>query len=363
MPGPKAARTPTAGGPAAPSIEIIPSEILQGAVAATAVAQGRALWLAGGPHAFAAAVRVERSGAGEYHRQRLQITEIDAGERELLSAPRASLAGVPLDTPRLMGIVNASPDSFADAGAYPGPQAAIAHGKALIEAGADFLDIGGESTRPGADPVAVAEEIARVVPVIEGLKDAGAPLSIDTRNAETMAVAVAAGAAIVNDISALGHDPRSTEALAELGVPAILCHSRGTPATMREHATYGNVSFEVCLELRNSLARALAAGVPRRHLLIDPGFGFAKKPRHNARLLAELAMLHGLGCAILVGASGKSFERKSVARQTAPGPGRRIGASVAAALAAIDRGAQILRVHDVAASVQALAVRRAIVGL
>ena len=342
-----------------PDNAILPSELLPGLGAARAVAEGRAHWVAGGPVAFAAALSIEPGDTGERRSRRLAIGEIDAGQRHILGAPRPSLAGVALSTTRIMGIVNPTPDSFADAGAYPGPEASIAHGKSLIEAGADFLDIGGESTRPGAAPVDVAEEVARVVPVIEGLKDAGVPLSIDTRNAATMRAGIEAGAVIVNDISALNHDPGSAACVADLGLPVILCHSRGTPASMRQHAAYADVSLEVRAELHESIERALAAGVPRENLLIDPGFGFAKKPQHNARLLSELALLHGLGCAILVGASGKSFDGIAAA---ASRPAARLGASLAAALAAIERGAQILRVHDVAASVQAIAVRRAIVG-
>lgn len=339
-----------------PGQALLPSELLQGADAARAVAEGRARWLAGGPVAFAAALGIEPGNTGERRSRRLAVDEIDARQRDLLCAPRPSLAGVALSTTRLMGIVNATPDSFADAGAYRRPDAAIAHGKALIAAGADFLDIGGESTRPGAQPVDAAEEIARVLPVIEGLKNAGVPLCIDTRNAATMRAGAHAGAVIVNDISALAHDPDSAASVADLGLPVILCHSRGTPAGMREHAAYGDVSLEVRAELHESIEKALAAGITRQNLLVDPGFGFAKKPEHNARLLSELALLHGLGCAILVGASGKSFDR------TATPPAARLGASLAAALAAIDRGAQILRVHDIAASVRAIAVHRAIVG-
>lgn len=338
-----------------PDQTILPSELLQGADAARAVADGRAVWLAGGPVAFAAAIGIERDEAGERRSQRLSIGEIDVRQRDILCAARPSLAGVPLDRARIMGIVNATPDSFADAGAYRRPDAAIAHGKALIAAGADFLDIGGESTRPNAEPVDVAEEIARVLPVIEGLKDAGVPLCIDTRNAGTMRAGAHAGAAIINDISALAHDPDSAASVADLGLPVILCHSRGTPASMRQHAAYKDVGLEVRAELHESLQTALAAGIARENLLVDPGFGFAKKPGHNAALLSELALLHGLGCAILVGASGKSFDG------IAAPPAARIGASLAAALAAIDRGAQILRVHDVAASVQAIEVHRAIV--
>ena len=353
----RVARAP--GGLPAQGNAILPSELLQGIEAARAVADGRAYWLAGGPVAFAAAIEIELTDNGERRSRRLALGEIGSGERDIFCAPRPSLARVTLDTTRIMGIVNATPDSFSDAGAYPGLDAAIAHGKAQVAAGADFLDIGGESTRPGADPVGVAEEIARVVPVIEGLNDAGVPLCIDTRNAATMRAGVEAGAVIVNDISALSHDPDSAGSVADLGVPVILCHSRGTPASMREHANYKDVGFEVRAELNESLQMALVAGVPRENILIDPGFGFAKKPKHNAQLLRDLALLHGLGCAILVGASGKSFDRIAA---RASEPVRRIGASLAAALAAIDRGAQILRVHDVAASIQAIAVHRAIVG-
>jgi len=338
---------------------ILPSGLRHGAEAARAVADSRALWLAGGPVAFAAAIRIKGANDGERQDRQLAIEEIGADKRNIICSPRSDLAGVSLDAPRIMGIVNATPDSFSDGGAFADPEDSIDHGKALIAAGADFLDIGGESTRPDAEPVSVEIEIARVVPVIEGLKDAGVPLSIDTRNAATMRAGIESGGAIVNDISALAHDPESPGTVAELGVPVILCHSRGTPANMREHANYKDVSLDVCAELRGSIEQAVAAGIVVDNILIDPGFGFAKKPEHNAQLLRELALLHGLGCAILVGASRKSFDRVA---SRASSPAERLGASLSAALAATDRGAQILRVHDVGETVQALAVRRAIIG-
>jgi dihydropteroate synthase len=331
---------------------LIPTALIHGPRAARMVEAGRALLLAGGPIAFAAAELRGQGGATTI----LDIDELgrrgdlrDALDR--LTAPRPPFAGLDLSTPRIMGIVNVTPDSFSDGGDFADPGAAIAHGRALVEAGADILDIGGESTRPGAAPVTPAEEIGRVLPVIEGLAGAGVPLSIDTRNAATMRAAIDAGAAIINDISALAHDPESPAIAAALGKPVILMHMRGEPATMREEATYADVASEVFDELQNRLEAALAAGIPRAHIAVDPGFGFAKTSAHNVAVMRDLAALHGLGCALAIGVSRKSF-LAAITRVTEPKA--RLGASLAAALAAVARGAQIVRVHDVAATRQAI---------
>jgi len=276
-----------------------------------------------------------------------------------LTAPRVPFAGLDLATPRIMGIVNVTPDSFSDGGDFVDPAAAIAHGRALAEAGADILDIGGESTRPGASPVTAEQEIGRVLPVIEGLAEIGVALSIDTRNAATMRAAVAAGAAVINDVSALAHDPDSLATAAALGVPVILMHMRGEPATMREEARYADVAREVFEELHARVAAALAAGIPRERIAVDPGFGFAKTAGHNVAVLKDLTALHGLGCALAVGLSRKSF-LAAITRET--DPKGRLGGSLAAALAAVARGAQIVRVHDVTETRQAIATWGAIFG-
>ena len=337
---------------------LVPTALSHGERARRAVEAGLARWLAGGPIAFSG-VDV-RAGSGSPSIVPVADLKDDALAAALdrIAAPRPALAGIPLDRPRVMGIVNATPDSFSDGGDHAETKSAIAHGEALIGDGADILDIGGESTRPGATPVTVSEEIDRVVPVIEGLKSAGVPISIDTRNAATMRAAITAGAAIVNDVSALAHDPKSAAACAKLGVPVVLMHMRGEPATMTEHAVYGDVASEVYGELADRLDDAVAAGVARERILVDPGFGFAKTSAQNLKLLRDLACLHALGAPILVGASRKSF-LGAVTRGTKPK--ERIGASLAAALAAFARGVQVVRVHDVADTVQSLEVWRAIV--
>jgi dihydropteroate synthase len=339
---------------------LIPTALIHGPRAARMVEGGRARWLAGRPLAFAAGELREDDAAGAV----LDIEQLDTRDDlkamlDNLTAPRAPFAGLDLGDPRVMGIVNVTPDSFSDGGDFADPAAAVAHGYALAEAGADILDIGGESTRPGAEPITAAEEIDRVIPVIEGLAELNVPLSIDTRNAATMRAAVAAGAAIVNDVSALAHDPESPQIVAALGVPVILMHMRGTPATMLDEARYDDVVHEVYAELAARVDAAVAAGIARARIAIDPGFGFAKTARHNLPLLRDLAALHGLGCALAIGASNKSF-LAAITRET--DPKARLGASLAAALAGVARGAQIVRVHDVGETIQAIATWDAIIG-
>ncbi|HUT48699.1 MAG TPA: dihydropteroate synthase [Alphaproteobacteria bacterium] len=324
------------------------------------VEAGHALWLAGGPYAFTSAELRTRDGAIAM----LNVDELSSradlrDTLDRLTAPRAPFAGLDLATPRIMGIVNVTPDSFSDGGDFAAPGAAIDHGKALIKAGADILDIGGESTRPGAAPVMPAEEIDRVLPVIAGLSTVGVPLSIDTRNAATMRAAIAAGAAIINDVSALTHDPESLKTAAVLGVPIILMHMRGEPATMREDARYDDVVREVFDELSIRVDAAVAAGITRGRIAVDPGFGFAKASRHNVAVLQDLTAFHGLGCALTVGVSRKSF-LAAITRES--DPKARLGASLAAALAALARGARIVRVHDVAETAQAIATWQTING-
>jgi dihydropteroate synthase len=248
-----------------------------------------------------------------------------------------------------------TPDSFTDGGAYLDPHAAIAHGRALVDQGADILDIGGESTRPSAADVPEEEEISRILPVIEALRDAGAVISVDTRKPAVMRAAVQAGAAIVNDVAALSFSDDAPATAAALGVPVILGHMRGSPAEMKALAEYDDVVTEVTAELAGRRDAALAAGVEHRNILLDPGFGFAKKPTHNAALLARLDALATLGHPIVIGPSRKLFSKAAMGSVD-----ERLAASLAAALIGVQRGAAVLRVHDVAETVQALAVLEAV---
>lgn len=261
-----------------------------------------------------------------------------------------------LDRPLVMGIVNATPDSFSDGGDNFGTEAAIAAGLRMLDEGADILDIGGESTRPGADPVSPAEERARILPAINALVRAGAVVSVDTRHADTMKAALDAGATIVNDVTALAA-PGAVELVAGRGCGAVLMHMLGTPRTMQTDPRYDDAPREVAAFLARRLAACETAGIARADLCVDPGIGFGKSVAHNARLIARLDTLTALGVAVLVGASRKSFIGKLSKDEP---PKERLPGSIAAALAAVARGADILRVHDVAATVQALKVWRAI---
>ena len=268
-----------------------------------------------------------------------------------------SWAGLSSDRPLVMGILNTTPDSFSDGGQHETGPAAIAAARQMIAAGADIIDVGGESTRPGAEPVDPDEEQRRVLPVIAALARAGARISVDTRNASTMAAALDAGAAIVNDVSALGHDPRALDILAARDCQVVLMHMRGTPQTMRSHAAYTDLMAEIIDELSAAIARAQAAGIGRARLTIDPGLGFAKTASQNLEVLRRLPELRALGLPILVGASRKGFIGTYGGE---PDPRRRAPGSIAAALFAAMQGAAILRVHDVAETVQALRVWQAL---
>jgi dihydropteroate synthase len=263
----------------------------------------------------------------------------------------------PLGVPLVMGIVNATPDSFSDGGDFFDTDAAIAHGLALQAEGADILDIGGESTRPGAAMVPPDEEQRRVVPVIAALAKAGAVVSIDTRNAATMAAAIDAGAAIVNDVTALAGDPASLELVAQRRVGAVLMHMQGEPQTMQADPRYADAPAEIATYLAGRLAACRAAGIAPEMLCVDPGIGFGKTVAHNAEILANVPKLRALGAAVLIGASRKAFIG---ALSKAERPKERLPGSLAAALAAVAGGADILRVHDVAATRQALSVWQAV---
>ena len=256
-----------------------------------------------------------------------------------------------------MGILNVTPDSFSDGGRHLD---GVAAGFALVEAGADIVDVGGESTRPGATEIDCAEEIARVLPVVAALARAGVVVSVDTRNAVTMQTALDAGAAIVNDVSALAHDPRARAVVAAAGCPVVLMHMRGNPATMAGLAQYGDIGAEVAAELSARVAAAEAAGIARSRIAVDPGIGFAKPPAASVALLRNLVPLMALDMPMLVGVSRKGVIGHLSGESD---PARRASGSIAAALWALSAGASILRVHDVAETVQAVRVWRGLAGL
>ncbi len=265
-----------------------------------------------------------------------------------------------------MGIVNATPDSFSDGGAHADADAAAAHAERLVAEGADLLDVGGESTRPGAADVPADEQIRRVVPVIERLVRRGvaAPISVDTRSARVAREAVAAGAALVNDVSGLSHDPAMRATVAELGAPAVVMHMRGGPADMKARAVYGDVVAEVLDELRAALDAARRAGV--RHVIADPGVGFAKTAEQSLALVGALPRFAELGAAVLVGPSRKSFLAHATGEHASAAPPppavARLPASVAAAALCAWLGAHVVRVHDVAACRDAVRLADALRG-
>lgn len=274
-----------------------------------------------------------------------------------LSAARPDFAGLPMDRPQVMGIVNVTPDSFSDGGDRLDAAKAIADGLAMWEAGASILDIGGESTRPGAKPVSEAEEIARVVPVVRGLSEAGARVSIDSRHAAVMRAAIEAGAQIVNDVTALTGDPESLEVVAEAGLPVVLMHMQGEPRSMQKNPTYSDVTLDVFDYLERRIEACLQAGIPAHNIVVDVGIGFGKTLEHNLALLDRLALFHGLGVPVLLGLSRKSFIARLSRGEL---PKDRLAGSLAGVAAGLARGVQLYRVHDVAESLQMIALWRAI---
>ncbi|KAF0677393.1 dihydropteroate synthase [Profundibacterium mesophilum] len=306
-----------------------------------------ALTLAGGWCWF---THVERIAPGT--REVIEARDMPGEARRRLTAPRAPLGQLTLDRPRIMAILNTTPDSFSDGGLHDGEQKAAEGAHALIEAGADILDIGGESTRPGASPVALEEETARTEPVIAALAARWPGLiSIDTRNAPVALAAARAGAGLLNDVSAMLHDPEMAEVARARALPICLMHSQGDPQTMQADPRYDDVLCEVYAHLEERVAAAVAAGIARERIVVDPGIGFGKTLEHNLALLARISVFHGLGCAILLGASRKRFIGTLGG---APDAADRMPGSIAVALACIAQGVQIVRVHDMAATRQAV---------
>lgn len=331
--------------------QLAPAGLLVGADAGAMIAAGKARALAPGL-AFTAHARAWRE-AGLVRRE---ILPLEAASGYAAADDPLAALGLPEDRPLVMGIVNVTPDSFSDGGRFQGA-AGVQHAERLVAAGADMLDVGGESTRPGSAEVSIAEEIDRVCPVIEAAAAFGVPVSVDTRKAPVMKAALAAGAAIVNDVSALAFDAGAAPFLATVDCPVILMHARGTPQTMQQDPRYGDVLFEVVEELGARCDAAVAAGIGRGRLIADPGIGFAKTVAHNLVLIDGLHALHALRLPILLGVSRKSF----IGRLNGDLPAEaRLPGSLAAALAGLQRGARVLRVHDVAETVQAVTIWRAL---
>ncbi|MBK9079367.1 MAG: dihydropteroate synthase [Hyphomicrobium sp.] len=332
----------------------------------------RGLPLAGGRMSFAAIDILMRgaTGAGASLTKRKTVVLGDAfsGDwgRDALAAsdlmkaltdPRPRYAGLDVTRPRIMGIVNVTPDSFSDGGRNASTQAAIDHGMRLLEEGADILDIGGESTRPGSDAVQLDEELRRVIPVIEGLRaKTEAVISVDTRKAEVMRRANQAGADIINDVSALTHDPEALHVAAETGLPVMLMHAQDDPKTMNDDPQYSDVVLDVFDFLESRIRACEAAGIPRAKIVADPGIGFGKHLHHNVAVMGGLSLYHGLGVPLLLGASRKKMIGQlcdvADARDRVPG-------SLAAMLVGAAAGVQLFRVHDVKETKQALEVWRA----
>lgn len=322
--------------------------------------------LAGGLNWFAAVELIELDGDT---RRSVELVPVEGIERrfdddmaaqwQMLTSARGPLRlgerTIRLDQPQVMGIINVTPDSFSDGGRFADAAAAAAAGTDLAAEGAAIIDVGGESTRPGAKAVWEGDEIERVVPVIRQLAGSGAAVSIDTRKADVMTAALEAGARMINDVSALSYDERASSVVAASQVPVVLMHHKGPPETMQDDPRYDDLLVEIYLWLEERIHRAEEAGIKRESILIDPGFGFGKKVAHNLELMNGLALFHSLGCPLVLGASRK----RTIGALSGEAPvEQRLGGSIAFALKAAEQGVQVLRVHDVLETVQALRVWR-----
>jgi dihydropteroate synthase len=327
---------------------------------------GKVARLAGGLNWFSAVELLQVDGSRRISTELLPVEGVEArfdddmaAQWKALTSARAPLQlgerTVRLDQPQVMGIVNATPDSFSDGRQFADAGAAAEAGAAMAAQGAAIIDVGGESTRPGAQPVWEGDEIERIVPVIRQLAAGGAAVSADTRKADVMTAAIEAGARLINDVSALTFDDRSASALAAAGVPVVLMHHQGAPETMQDAPRYDDVLVEVYLWLEERIAAVEAAGIARDRILIDPGFGFGKNVGHNLELMNGLALFHSLGCPIVLGASRK----RTIGALSNEAPAdQRLAGSIALALKAAEQGVQIVRVHDVPETVQALKMWR-----
>lgn len=351
------------------SLYLLPSGIVAGEQAAAAIISGNGWPIADGQLAFTAGAVILRDGGKNWLSMAsyAELVDWSDGEGEevarhmgqlvrRIGARRADWAGLALDQPLVMGIVNTTPDSFSDGGVNLDPQTAIDHAFAMVDAGARIIDVGGESTRPGAPPVPHDEELARVLPVIRALAEKGVVVSIDTRHAAVMGPAMAAGARIINDVTALEGEG-ALEVAARSNAAVCLMHMQGEPQTMQTDPSYACAPLDIYDYLAGRIKACEDAGIAKARIATDPGIGFGKSVDHNAQLFAALALYHGLGCPILLGASRKSVIAKM---SKGEGPRDRLPGTLAAHLAGLDAGAQIIRVHDVPETVQAVKVWQAI---
>ncbi|HET6536084.1 MAG TPA: dihydropteroate synthase [Sphingomicrobium sp.] len=327
---------------------------------------GKVARLAGGLNWFAAVELIAVEGHKRVSSELLPVEGIESRFDDAMAAQWQALTGtrgplhlgertIRLDQPQVMGIVNATPDSFSDGGQFADASGAAEAGAEMAAQGAAIIDVGGESTRPGAQAVWEGDEIERIVPVIRQLAMGGAAVSVDSRKADVMTAAIEAGARMINDVSALTYDGRSAGIAAASQVPVVLMHHKGAPEVMQDDPRYDDVLVEVYLWLEERIAAAKEAGIERDRILVDPGFGFGKKLAHNLELMNSLAMFHSLGCPLIVGASRKRTIGALSGEATVD---KRLGGSIAFALKAVEQGAQIVRVHDVFETVQALRVWR-----
>jgi dihydropteroate synthase len=327
---------------------------------------GKVARLAGGLNWFGLVELIKFDGQKRVSTKIVPVEGIEARFDEVMATDWARITGpraplqmgertIRLDQPQVMGIINATPDSFSDGGVHADAAAAAEAGATMAAQGAAIIDVGGESTRPGATTVWENDETERVLPVVQQLASGGHAVSIDTRKSGVMSAALGAGARLVNDVSALTWDPQSAAVVAAAGVPAVLMHHQGDPQTMQDAPRYDDVLVEVYQWLEERIAAAEAAGIARDKILVDPGIGFGKSVAHNLELMNGLALFHGLGCPIVLGASRKrmigALANEAPANQRLPG-------SLTLALKAAEQGAQIVRVHDVPETVQALKVWR-----
>jgi dihydropteroate synthase len=327
---------------------------------------GKVARLAGGLNWFAAVELIRVEGHSRVATELVSVEGIEsrfdqdmASHWQALTSPRAALQlgerTIRLDQPQVMGIINATPDSFSDGGQFADSVAAAEAGAQMAAQGAAIVDVGGESTRPGARSIWEGDEIERVVPVIRQLSTGGAAVSVDTRKADVMTAAIEAGAHMINDVSALSYDQRSAEVAAAANVPVVLMHHKGAPEVMQDDPRYDDLLVEIYLWLEERVAFAEESGIARERILIDPGFGFGKNVGHNLELMNGLALFHSLGCPMIVGASRK----RTIGALSGEAPAdQRLGGSIAFAVKAVEQGAQIVRVHDVFETVQALRVWR-----
>ena len=327
---------------------------------------GKVARLAGGLNWFGLAELIRVEGNRRVGSEIVPVEELEKRFDEAMAADWTRITGqraplrmgertVRLDQPQVMGIVNATPDSFSDGGTYADAAAAAEAGAGMAEQGAAIIDVGGESTRPGANAVWENDEIDRVLPVVKQLAASGHAVSIDTRKSGVMNAALGGGAKLVNDVSALTWDPQSATVVAQAGVPVVLMHHQGDPTTMQDAPRYDDALVEVFLWLEDRISGAEAAGITRDRILVDPGIGFGKSVAHNLELMNGLALLHSLGCPIVLGASRKRMI--GALANEAPAD-RRLPGSLALALKAVEQGVQLVRAHDVPETVQALKIWR-----